>query len=661
MASAPENRELQATTPGAEQGNVPAPSDKKPCSSRSPVHPIPQLQGPFEESIFEASQKKENQWIVILDAQSRRKELLENAEYERLCGRKWRQRAGERQVKFQMTRSKALSLPLTNKLIGYRYHPLWKLISQISFGVHLLAKGLAKSNLEVLKILQRHVDELDGFIERNTEDYFIIQVDVRTRIQYLSLPLQNLDVFDEMLQDRNFRLAMIEYNEKIEHAIDRFTMAVKDSLKDIQKGREAIGALWHYIGQSAKENRPLPSDLVAVHNAMLANTEGWNMALSKLSRKGMALESALAQLGLAITEMQRRVGVASRRDVMSLLQNPNGVFHHRSSKKRFFGRALSIRASRSSISEKPLPSDPDILGAVDPRPISRQTQGHRMSQKSVPNLRAAQNSEEFTSGSESRGRAKSVHGATESQSSTTFFPRIQRSLSKRFSRAGLATKQNPSGEIEGTPTKRPATAPSRSLKSRSTFLEQHKSLKHNNKENDQDTTNTTVSLQQNRPSESGRLARRETMKNQLLHFFKSDRVVEAWESAANREKKVSRAVSQKKKEGPLSVFRARATDISDIPGSRTTFFEKDLEQQMAWLQEGTEILNTYSLKPRRNVAPRIHVLSVHTSLIQESEEEHYYGNEKREDSAGDGQSIITALPAPPTILESFPRVPSASG
>lgn len=139
------------------------------------------------------------------------------------------------------------------------------------------------------------------------------------------------------------------------------------------------------------------------------------------------------------------------------------------------------------------------------------------------------------------------------------------------------------------------------------------------------------------------------MKNQLLHFFKSDRVVEAWESAANREKKISRSVFQTKKEGPSSVFRARAARTSDIPGSRTTVFEKDLEQQMAWLQEGTEALNTYSLKPRRNVAPRIHVLSVHTSLIQESEEEHHYGDETREVSAGDGQSIITALPSPPTV------------
>jgi hypothetical protein len=120
MASAPGNRKPQATTPAAEQDNDPTPpSDKKPCR-RSPVHPIPQLQGPFEESISEASQEKGSQWIVHLDAQSRRKELLENAEYERLCGRKWRQRAGERQVNFYITRSRALSLTSTNKLIGHR-------------------------------------------------------------------------------------------------------------------------------------------------------------------------------------------------------------------------------------------------------------------------------------------------------------------------------------------------------------------------------------------------------------------------------------------------------------------------------------------------------------------------------------------------------------
>lgn len=65
---------------------------------RAPAHPIPQLQGPFEESMLEAIEGAQSEWVVELDAQSRRRDLLESAEYERLCGRKWRQRASERQA-----------------------------------------------------------------------------------------------------------------------------------------------------------------------------------------------------------------------------------------------------------------------------------------------------------------------------------------------------------------------------------------------------------------------------------------------------------------------------------------------------------------------------------------------------------------------------------
>jgi hypothetical protein len=186
----------------------------------------------------------------------------------------------------------------------------------MSFGINLLVKELAKSNAEVLKILQCHVDEVDGFLGRTTEDFLIIQIDVRTRIQYLSLPLENLEVFDEMLEDRSFRMSMIDYNDKIEHAISRFTISIQDTLKDLQKGREAIGALWQHLKQSSVDNAPLSTHLIAIYNAMLANTEGWNMAFSKLQRKGIALQAALSQLGLAITEMQRRVGIASRKEVV---------------------------------------------------------------------------------------------------------------------------------------------------------------------------------------------------------------------------------------------------------------------------------------------------------------------------------------------------------
>lgn len=61
-----------------------------------PTHPIAQLQGPFEESILEVNDSTLIECVVDIDAQTRRRDLLENDEYERLCGRKWRQRASER-------------------------------------------------------------------------------------------------------------------------------------------------------------------------------------------------------------------------------------------------------------------------------------------------------------------------------------------------------------------------------------------------------------------------------------------------------------------------------------------------------------------------------------------------------------------------------------
>lgn len=70
--------------------------DTQKTPSLYPSHPIAQLQGPFEESIIETTDRSGTNWIVDIDAQTRRRDLLENDEYERLCGRKWRQRASEK-------------------------------------------------------------------------------------------------------------------------------------------------------------------------------------------------------------------------------------------------------------------------------------------------------------------------------------------------------------------------------------------------------------------------------------------------------------------------------------------------------------------------------------------------------------------------------------
>ncbi|KAL2841196.1 hypothetical protein BJX68DRAFT_258194 [Aspergillus pseudodeflectus] len=594
----------------------------------TPRHPIPELQGPFEESITESLPGTNKGWIVDLDAQSRRRDLLEGSQYERLCGRKWRQRTGE------------------------RYHPFWKLSAQMSFGIHLLVKGTAKSNAAVLNILQAHVDEMDGFVSRTSEDFLIIQVDLRTRIQYLSLPLENLDLFDEMLVDRNFRMAMIDYNDKIDLAIQRFTLAINDALKDMQKGKEAISGLWQYLRRPMEDNIPLSSNLAAIYDSMLANTEGWNLAFSKLRKKGTALLYAMTQLGRAIAEMQRRVGVASRREVISFV--PPLPTPQTKSIRGFLDRGVSVYISDSLPAEKPLPQDPVVARNLESRHRSTFSSSGRLAhQKSVPNLRASRD----TSGvNDTFERAKSVNGArapSRGSDSGSIFPRLQKTISKRLSRAKL-TKVTVEEVPEETIT-RPSTSGSRTLKSfkRSRHVEQQPPPPHQTQQKPALISRPSTRLR--RPGTSHTSAKGETMKSQLRQYFMSDRVLDAWESVRERERKAGQ--SEPKKDGLWSIFQAKSgTRSGELPGNP---YQNDVLKQMAWLEEETKNLNTYSLKPKQEgTGPKVHTISDNMSIRQglDSQESHYGGvNYLKALEADD--SIITALPAfplPPVLCRTLP-------
>ncbi|KAL2833235.1 hypothetical protein BDW59DRAFT_156740 [Aspergillus cavernicola] len=610
MERSPDSPKLSFTSAGTEVELRSELTDEEQINA--PKHPIPQLQGPFEESINEASQGAYQDWVVDLDAQSRRRDLLRNPQYERLCGRRWRQRAGE------------------------RYHPFWKLAAQMSFALHLLVNGKAKSNAAVLRILQAHVDEMDGFVSRTTEDFLIIQIDLQTRIQYLSLPLENLDVFDEMLVDRAFRLAMIDYNEKIELAIERFTMAIDDALKDIQKGKEAIGGLWQYLRQSAKGNTPMTCSLIAIYNSMLANTEGWNSAFSKLRRKGVALQYAIKQLGRAITEMQRRVGVASRRDVVSFVQSPHPTVRAKSF-KGLFNRGVSVYNPGPLAIEKPLPCDPALSKASKSRSRPSSSNKSRLAhQKSVPNLRATRESENCRR-NEASDRARSVNGTpSRGSDSGSILPRIQKTISRRLSKAKLPTKVTVEEVAEEAP-QRPSTSASRTLKS---FRKSRYGLP---QEPPQEPPPPPPNRMK-RPVTANALARRETMKDQLLQYFKSDRVVDAWESITEKEKKPAR--SNSRKDGLWSKFQPKSSSVQPDE-MQTNLYQTDIQKQMTWLEE-TKNLNIYSLKPKHVTAPRVHTITDHMSVQQqlEGEDSHYNGDGYSKTLEVE-ESIITALPTFP--------------
>ncbi|KAJ5750939.1 hypothetical protein N7533_007967 [Penicillium manginii] len=618
-------------------------------SSPYPSHPITQLQGPFQESILEATHKSANEWVVKIDAQTRRRDLLENDEYERLCGRKWRQRESE------------------------KYHPFWKLVSQMVFGVHLLAKGMAKSDQEVMKILQTHVDELDGFLQRSTEDFLIIHLDVRTRIQYLSLPLGNLDMFDEMLSDRNFRLALVAYNDQIEHSIDRFTLAITDAIKDLLKGKEAMGALWHYLLQLSDEGCFQSESLKAFYKAMMENMEGWIIAMSKLRRRGAALQKGLGQLAFAVTEMQRRVGVASRKDLRSFIKSSHGgLARNKSVRQMLFAKSP---ATPGIASNKPLPRDP----LLKPKSTSSQRAVTPAAEKASDN--AEQTRPTSKRGSilpKSLSRARSCSAlvaAANADIKTEDTPppmpmpgRLSRKLSKPF----LPKRSASEKVVSEPPPQRPSTAPARTLKSRSASIEQLKALWANGRPRTQQGIAPTdnkpptrsrppTSLQ--RPDGTATATGAETMKDQISQFLKTDRVVEAWDNITHKANCCGNTLSRTK-EWPSSIFRAKSSENLRSGKGAAALSAEDLERQMSWVQE-PEFLNTYSFKRRPDASPRIHVLSVQMALDEEingingiqaptgtpGAEEEVPGLD------GDSGSIITALPAvPPPTPASIPSL-----
>ena len=479
--------------------------------------------------------------------------------------------------------------------------------------------------MEVLRILQNYVDELDGCIGRGTEDFLIIQVDIRTRMQYLSLPLENLDVFDDMLMDRNFRLAMVDYNEQIEHAIKRFTAAVKDTRNDIQKGKEAVGALWHYIGDLDQTCDGLPADLNAICTAMLANLEGWNAAFGKLQKRGSAIKVSLFQLGVVVVEMQRRVGVASRRSVKpSKLSRAKSLFDKR--------RTVSSPGGRAQ--NKPLPRDPSPSKAIPARSVSEGIENPKV-RADVPNSRAA----------EARGSAqqpdlnKSSDGP---QAQARPDAKHARKASKRLQKPIPATAQTNTTtentqQRPATAIPRSTTAPHRTLKGRSASLEQlrgHLAAK------------KTQPAQQPAPEPSTptpTITKRDThtLKDQFLHYLGPDKI-DTWVTTTHEK----RRPSQKLINGPLSIFRARTSSggIATSEPSEAIFFEKG---QMTWLDDGPELLNTYFLKPKPDSVPRLHGLPDQPVLVEavgerkvgkDGQNGRGYGYGEKEDGS------ITALP-----------------
>lgn len=268
-----------------------------PVAGKPPVHPMPSMQGPFEESIMESVEEQSNpaREGPPLGPKARRQKMIEQDDYNESYMWQWRRKPRA------------------------KYHPLWKLMAQISFGVHLLQQKLAKSDEEVVKILQKHVDEVDTYLEKTTEDFDLAYMDIKERINYLQLPLEHVNIFDMMLDDKRFRTSIVDGNEKIEKIVERTARAKNDSLVDVSKGVEAVTELATYLNGVGGKWVDSDEQTAAIYNAMRGNAEGWYRCFRTLEAKGSDLSKALAQLSSILNEMSKRAGVASRRAVWASL------------------------------------------------------------------------------------------------------------------------------------------------------------------------------------------------------------------------------------------------------------------------------------------------------------------------------------------------------
>lgn len=258
-----------------------------------PTHPIPSMQGAFAESMREASgaSTPTAPKSKVGNAAARRKVLLDQDISEETHAARWRQKPGQ------------------------QYHQLWKLMAQISFGIYLLLNGIARDDEQVMNILQGHVDEVDEFLEMTLEDFDLAKEDIDERLNYLKLPLENIVIFDAMLEDRSFRLQIVNGNERIEHAITRTAAMMNDALKDVQQGLDACKEFTIYLAAEQEEGVWMDTrrDMQKVFDAMKGNVDGWYKAYVSLQTKGNALGVALVQLGSIVAEMDRRAGEVSRK------------------------------------------------------------------------------------------------------------------------------------------------------------------------------------------------------------------------------------------------------------------------------------------------------------------------------------------------------------
>ncbi|KAF2201535.1 hypothetical protein GQ43DRAFT_33496 [Delitschia confertaspora ATCC 74209] len=334
-----------------------------------PVHPLPSMQAPFEESMLDSTGT--TGYVSFhpptLSLERRQRRLCRDTE------------AAELDWNF------SYNCHWRNLMKG-KYHPLLKTIAQITFGIHLLHQHLQKSVSDVADILSKHVNELDSFLQRANEDIEGSLKDMLFRRKLLKVPMEHVNEFDRLLDDRLYRAQLLDGNITIERTITRMSVLLNDYLIDISTFRDANTELRDYLSHIGNAWTEENVDTGRIYSAMYNNTSGWAQFLQSLINKAEKLGVILVQVSSFCNEIEKRCGAASRRSLIA----------SRSSSRTSNSRDTS-RSWRNTVDSKPLPSLPDekpfVSGFPSPcgGPLASPDDTSRIAQNKRPAKRTESN------------------------------------------------------------------------------------------------------------------------------------------------------------------------------------------------------------------------------------------------------------------------------
>jgi hypothetical protein len=264
------------------------------------MHPLPSMQAPFEESMLDATGEtgytafpNPNKNVEVRQQQLCKDNDASELEWNFTYNCHWR-----------------------NNPKG-KFHPLLKTLTQIVFGVHLLHQHLEKSVADVADILLKHVNELDSFLQRANEDIEGSLKDMLFRRKCLKVPMEHVNEFDRLLEDRMYRAQLLDGNITIERTINRTSELLNDYLVDMSTFRDANVELDMYLSHIGSAWAYENEDVGRIYSAMCGNTAGWSQFLQSLVTKAEKLGVVLVQVSSYCNEIEKRCGAASRRSLVS--------------------------------------------------------------------------------------------------------------------------------------------------------------------------------------------------------------------------------------------------------------------------------------------------------------------------------------------------------